>query len=161
MPPLLGQQRCFRSRRALRELRFLHWGRFKCIANVVEDEEQIPVVQAQAVSKQGDIWICGDHRIGCGNANDGEFVARVRDGVLADVSFVDPPYNLPISGFVSGGSTVNSSGIGEMSPEEFTTFLASALKVLQMSSYATRVDLRVYGLAARLRAGYRKSPLYP
>jgi len=96
-------------------------------ANVVEDEEQIPVVQAQAVSKQGDIWICGDHRIGCGNANDGEFVARVRDGVLADVSFVDPPYNLPISGFVSGG-------IGEMSPEEFTTFLASALKVLQMSS---------------------------
>ena len=36
-------------------------------ANVVEDEEQIPAVQEQAVSKLGDIWICGDHRLGCGN----------------------------------------------------------------------------------------------
>ena len=48
-------------------------------ANVVEDGEQIPAVQAQAVSKLGDIWICGDHRLGCGNAHDGDFVARVRE----------------------------------------------------------------------------------
>ena len=71
-------------------------------ANVVEDEEQIPAVQAQAVSKLGDIWNCGDHRLGCGDAHDGDFVARVRDGVLADVCFTDPPYNVPIAGFVSG-----------------------------------------------------------
>jgi hypothetical protein len=71
-------------------------------ANVIENEEQIPAVQAQAVSKLGDIWICGDHRLGCGNAHNGAFVAGVSDGVLADVCFTDPPYNLPIAGFVSG-----------------------------------------------------------
>jgi DNA modification methylase len=107
-------------------------------ANVVEDEEQIPVVQAQAVSKLGDIWICGDHRIGCGNANDGDFVGRVRDGTLANVSFVDPPYNVPISGFVSGKGRNQHrefvQGTGEMSPEQFTTFLVASLKVLQTSS---------------------------
>ena len=107
-------------------------------ANVVEDEEQIPAVQAQAVSKLGDIWICGDHRLGCGDAHDGDFVARVRDGVLADTAFTDPPYNVPIAGFVSGKGRNQHrefvQGTGEMSPDEFTGFFAAALKVLQASS---------------------------
>jgi DNA modification methylase len=107
-------------------------------ANVVEDEEQIPIVQSQAVCALGDIWICGNHRLGCGNAHDGDFVAHVRDGVLADVCFTDPPYNVPIAGFVSGKGRNQHrefvQGTGEMSPEDFTTFLATALKVLQTSS---------------------------
>jgi DNA modification methylase len=107
-------------------------------ANIVEDEEHIPAVQAQAVSKLGDIWNCGDHRLGCGNAQDGDFVARVRNGVLVDVCFTDPPYNVPIAGFVSGKGRNQHrefvQGTGEMSPDEFTAFLAAALKVLQASS---------------------------
>jgi DNA methylase/ParB-like nuclease domain len=107
-------------------------------ANVVEDGEQIPDVQAQAVSKLGDIWNCGNHRLGCGNAHDGDFVARVLDGVLADVSFIEPPFNVPIAGFVSGKGRNQHrefvQGIGEMSPDEFTDFLAAALAVLQSSS---------------------------
>ena len=107
-------------------------------ANLVEDGEQIPTVQAQAVSKLGDIWVCGDHRLGCGNAHDRDLVARVRDAVAADVCFVDPPYNVPIAGFVSGKGRKQHrefvQGTGEMSPDEFTGFLAAALTVLQASS---------------------------
>jgi DNA modification methylase len=109
-------------------------------ANVIEDEEQIPAVQAQAVSKLGDIWNCGDHRLGCGNAHDGDFAARVRGGGLVDACFTDPPYNVPIAGFVSGKGRNQHrefvEGTGEMSPDEFTGFLAAALKVLQASSSA-------------------------
>jgi DNA methylase len=68
-----------------------------------------------------------------------DFVARVLDGVLADISFIDPPYNVPIAGFVSGKGRNQHrefvQGIGEMSPDEFTDFLAAALAVLQSSSY--------------------------
>lgn len=107
-------------------------------ANVVEDEEQVPAVQAQAVSVLGDIWNCGDHRLGCGNAHDGDFVARVRSSVMADACFIDPPYNVPIAGFVSGKGRNQHrefvQGVGEMSPDEFTAFLAAALKVLQAAS---------------------------
>jgi DNA modification methylase len=107
-------------------------------ANLVEAGEQIPAVQAQAVSKLGDIWVCGDHRLGCGNAHDGDFVVRVREAVPADVCFVDPPYNVPIAGFVSGKGRNQHrefvQGTGEMSPDEFMGFLAAALKVLQASS---------------------------
>ena len=107
-------------------------------ANIIEDGEQIPAVQEQAVSILGDIWNCGDHRLGCGNAHDGDFVARVRGGVVADTSFIDAPYNIPIAGFVSGKGRNQHrefvQGIGEMSPDEFTSFLAAALGVLQASS---------------------------
>ena len=108
-------------------------------ANVFE--EQTLALQAQPVSKTGDIWACGDHRLGCGSAHDRDFVARVRDGVLADVCFTDPPYNLPIAGFVSGKGRNQHrefvQGTGEMSPDQFTDFLAVALEVLQKSCSAS------------------------
>ena len=104
-------------------------------ANIVEGEERIPPVRTRPVTKFGDIWICGDHRVACGDAQDGNFVAQVRDGKSANVSFVDPPYNVPIAGFVSGNGRNQHreflQGTGEMSSEEFTGFLAGALKVLQ------------------------------
>jgi DNA modification methylase len=100
-------------------------------ANVVEEP----------VSKIGDIWVCGDHRLGCGSALDSDFVARVRDGVLADVCFTDPPYNLPIAGFVSGKGRNQHrefvQGTGEMSADQFTDFLLVALEVLQKSCSAS------------------------
>jgi DNA modification methylase len=106
-------------------------------ANLVEDEAKIPPLQATAVSRLGDIWLCGDHRLGCGNAHDRDFVARVSKGVLADVAFTDPPYNVPIAGFVSGKGRHQHrefvQGTGEMSAEQFTGFLAIALGVLKAS----------------------------
>jgi DNA modification methylase len=104
-------------------------------ANVVEDEATIPPVEATAVSRPGDIWRCADHRLGCGNAHDRDFVVRVSEGLLADVAFTDPPYNVPIAGFVSGKGRSQHrefvQGTGEMTAEQFTEFLATALKVLK------------------------------
>jgi len=106
--------------------------------NVAEDEAEIPSVAEIAVSAKGDIWECGRHRLGCGDALDQAFADSVLGGAKANVSFVDPPYNVPIAGFVSGKGRVQHrefvQAVGEMSPEEFTAFLAAALKVLKTSS---------------------------
>jgi DNA modification methylase len=105
--------------------------------NLVEDEAKIPPVEATAVTRPGDIWRCGDHRLGCGNAHDGEFVSRVSEGLLANVAFIDPPYNVPIAGFVSGKGRNQHrkfvQGAGEMSAEQFTVFLTTALDVLKVA----------------------------
>lgn len=45
-------------------------------------------------AKLGDVWRCGDHRIGCGDSTSGEDVARLLAGRHADVAFTDPPYNV-------------------------------------------------------------------
>src|SRR5216684_6766307 len=69
------------------------------------DDEVIPQVPVTPRTKLGDIWILGDHRVGCGDGRDAEFLQRViGHGARVDAAFLDPPYNLRIGGFaVSAG----------------------------------------------------------
>jgi hypothetical protein len=107
-------------------------------ANVFETGRDIPQTATIAVSQLGDIWVCGRHRIGCGDARDLAFVQRVCGGRVANVAFVDPPYNVPIGGFVSGKGRHRHreflEGSGEMSPDAFFALLRDALLVLKASS---------------------------
>ena len=59
---------------------------------LIEDDE-IPEVE-EAITKQGDIWILGDHRLLCGDATKKEDVDILMDGKKADMVFTDPPYAL-------------------------------------------------------------------
>jgi DNA modification methylase len=107
-------------------------------ANVFDTGRDIPKTATTAVSHLGDIWICGRHRIGCGDARDLDFVRQVCGGRAANVCFVDPPYNVPIAGFVSGKGRHHHreflEGSGEMSPDDFFALLRDALLVLKTSS---------------------------
>lgn len=105
---------------------------------VEEDSEdpadEIPQINGAAVSKLGQLWQLGDHRILCGSALDTTAFAAVLEGGLADFIFVDPPYNVPIQGHVSGNGAVQhrefAMASGEMSKAEFTTFLRAAFSLL-------------------------------
>jgi ParB-like chromosome segregation protein Spo0J len=66
------------------------------------DDEIIPAVPIEPHTKPGDIWVLGEHRVGCGDARDGEFLqAVVGASAKVDAAFLDPPYNVPINGFVN------------------------------------------------------------
>jgi hypothetical protein len=84
-----------------------------------------------AVSRPGDLWTLGRHRLLCGNALDEAAYARLMAGKRAAMMFTDPPYNVPIAGHVSGLGAVQhrefAMASGEMSAPQFTTFLRSAL----------------------------------
>jgi hypothetical protein len=63
------------------------------------DDETIPAVPAQPRTCLGDIWICGQHRVGCGDGRDLDFLGKViGDHAAIDAAFLDPPYNVRISG---------------------------------------------------------------
>lgn len=100
-------------------------------------DTELPALAPDAVSRPGDIWVLGQHHVGCGDALDGAFVAKTLAGAKPSMAFVDPPYNVRIDGFVSGsGSTRHrefAMASGEMSEAQFTVFLASALAVLKAS----------------------------
>lgn len=91
-------------------------------------EDQIPAANGPAVSRFGEVWILGRHRLICGDARDYE---KVLGGRPADLIFTDPPYNVPIDGHVSGKGRIRhrefAMGVGEMSETDFTTFLAQTL----------------------------------
>lgn len=80
-----------------------------------------------AVTRSGDIWRIGPHRLICGDATRAETYAALLGEEKAAMVFTDPPYNVPISGHVSGLGNVRhrefAMASGEMSSTEFTDFL--------------------------------------
>jgi DNA modification methylase len=92
------------------------------------------VSAAPPVSKLGDLWLLGRHRVLCGNALDPEaFTALMREERAA-MAFTDPPYNVPIDGHASGLGTIHHRPFpmasGEMDEAEFTAFLAQTCRNL-------------------------------
>ncbi len=94
-------------------------------------EDQVPPFATAAVSRMGDIWELGRHRLICGDARNPEDYARLMRGDVADLVFTDPPYNVPIDGHVSGLGSIQhrefAMGVGEMSSAAFTAFLQETL----------------------------------
>jgi DNA modification methylase len=59
-----------------------------------ETEDEVPEPPEEPVSKPGDLWVLGNHRLLCGDATTLADVERVLGGQLADMTFCDPPYNV-------------------------------------------------------------------
>jgi DNA modification methylase len=58
------------------------------------DENDVPEPQTVAVSKQGDVWQLGQHRVGCGDSRDPDMVAAVLAGAAPQLMVTDPPYGV-------------------------------------------------------------------
>lgn len=59
------------------------------------EDDAIPEMPEEPVSRPGDVWRLGPHRLVCGDATTAEAYARLfPDGERADMVFTDPPYNV-------------------------------------------------------------------
>jgi len=94
-------------------------------------EDDVPQVATVAVTGVGDVWICGNHRLICGDARVAEVYSRLMPGgEMARVIVADSPYNVPVAGHVTKRGADRrefAMGVGEMSVSEFTDFLAITL----------------------------------
>ena len=86
------------------------------------------------VSKAGDLWVLGRHRVYCGNALEPAAYTALMEDMRATMVFTDPPYNVPIAGNVSGRGSIKhrefQMASGEMTSAEFTEFLTRACRQL-------------------------------
>jgi len=93
--------------------------------------DHIPEPPSIAVSRPGDLWLLGSHRLLCGDARLPEHVASLLRDERADLIFTDPPYNVPIDGHVCGLGSVRhrefAFASGEMTRDQFTAFLTTTL----------------------------------
>ena len=60
------------------------------------DPDDVPEVPEEPVTKPGDLWILGNHRLICGDSTDVLAVERLMDGKKADMVFTDPPYGMKL-----------------------------------------------------------------
>lgn len=108
-----------------------------------EQADSFPEVEEQAVSRIGDVWLCGPHRVVCGNSLEIASFERALEGQQAGAIIGDWPYNLKIEGVVSGlGKTKHKDFLmasGEMSQAEFEQFLVTSLEHCRDSCIKGRV----------------------
>lgn len=77
-------------------------------------------LQRHAMSKMGDVWLLGRHRLVCGDSTKEDSFTALMDGKLANLVVTDPPYNVDYQG--SAGKIKNDN----MGNEAFYNFLLSA-----------------------------------
>jgi len=98
------------------------------------DEDAVPELQAEPVSKLGDVWLLGKHRVMCGDSTSIDSVEALMAGGLADQLITDPPYNVALGmnetpaeakkrNRRTDGLTVMND---EMSDDDFRQFLRDA-----------------------------------
>lgn len=88
------------------------------------------LIKPDPVSRPGDLWLLGNHKILCGSALEAKDYARLLDGDQAQMIFTDPPYNVRVKNISGLGKNKHAEfamASGEMDRAEFLAFLGAAL----------------------------------
>ena len=101
------------------------------------DEDDVPEVTENPVSKVGDIWLLGEHRVMCGDSTNGGDVALLMNGEKADICFTSPPYNagsLEIRGNKSTEKKYNSFEDNQTSEDYFNFLYKNLVCMMEVSN---------------------------
>ncbi|MBT3787121.1 MAG: site-specific DNA-methyltransferase [Alphaproteobacteria bacterium] len=102
------------------------------------DDSPIPSATEHLISKEGDLWFLGNHRLLCGDATSSQDYEALMEGDRATFVFSDPPYNVPINGHVSGKGKSRhdefAMASGEMTEPQFHMFLERVLRLMAAHS---------------------------
>jgi len=105
---------------------------FRIVEPTIEpqcDEDDAPPVRSETISKPGDIWLLGRHRLLCGDATIADDVAKMMGAERADLVWTDPPYNVAYEGKTAESLTIQND---EMSGTDFYQFLYDAYLTMFM-----------------------------
>jgi DNA modification methylase len=94
--------------------------------------DDLPETKPVGVTRAGDLWLVGPHRIYCGNSLNPESYSALMGSRRAAMVFTDPPFNVKIDGHATGLGTIRHRNFqmasGEMTEAEFTDFLAQVMQ---------------------------------
>jgi DNA modification methylase len=113
-----------------------------------KDPDEVPEPPKKPISKPGDLWILGKHRLLCGDANSQTDMERLADGAKPVLLATDPPYGVDYQGG-SGNAKKRDKIEGDASSSIYRTFLPVALGILAKDAaiflwYAGSKGLAVY-----------------
>lgn len=114
-------------------------------------EDAVPPVPAHPVTRPGDLWLSGKHRILCGDAVDPEAVSRLLDAGNPTLLVTDPPYGIELD-----SEWRDRAGLNQRGPAE-PSYLKRRTKGHQETSISgdTRADWsEAFALVPGLQVGY-------
>jgi DNA modification methylase len=99
----------------------------------VDPADDIPQLEQAAVSRRGDLFILGKHRLMVGDARDSASFKQLMRSESASMAFLDPPYNVKVQGHVGGRGRIKhrefACASGELSSDQFVRFLRETLEL--------------------------------
>lgn len=87
------------------------------------DPDDAPPLPDNPVTRPGDVWIMGKHRLMCGDSTSTDHLAQLTQGTLVDMWLTDPPYNVAYEGGTKEKLKIKND---EMGDEQFRQFLRDA-----------------------------------
>ena len=100
-----------------------------------DSADRVPdIPEGPPITRLGDLWLMGEHRLLCANAQDASSYETLMAGQLAAMIATDAPYNVKVPGHVGGKGKIKHQNFlmasGEMSSSEFTQFLKTTFEYM-------------------------------
>ena len=93
-------------------------------AEGLTDEDEVPELEDDPVTVEGDVWVLGKHRLMCGDSTSIDAVDKLMDGNKADMVFTDPPYNIDYQGVSDKREKIKND---KMPDSDFKDFLIQSI----------------------------------
>ena len=130
---------------------------FESEQEVAEHEDDVPEATDAVVSKQGDVWILGEHVLLCGDALIKENLEKLMDGERATMTFTDPPYNVAYVGSftdkqMNRDRSIKNDNLGREYHEFLVAAMANILEYTKGSVYVCMSSAELHTLYSAFKA---------
>ena len=116
------------------------------ITEGLTDEDEVPEPPPEPITKLGDVWLLGKHRVMCGDSTSIDAVDKLLEGQRSDMVFTDPPYNVAFNGRSGKFDIIKNDNLPK---DEFDSFIKDWLQTFNVNkpnSYYICCNWAFYGL---------------
>ena len=108
------------------------------------DPDEVPDTPTDPITKPGDLWILGNHRLLCGDSTNAQHVERLMDGQKADMVFTDPPYNVAFNGRSGKFDVIKNDDLSETDFDQLIADTVSTIQLLKPDAYYIWCNWKFY-----------------
>ena len=110
------------------------------------DEDEVPEAPEEPISKLGDIWKLGNHRVMCGDSTIINEIDKLTEKQKPDMIFTDPPYNVAFNGRSGKFDIIKNDNLEESEFNNFIDTIISNLNILNINTYYICCNWAFYGV---------------
>lgn len=110
------------------------------------DEDSVPDVPEEAVTKHGDVYMLGRHRLMCGDSTSIDDVDRLLNNNVIDLIFTDPPYNVAFNGRSGKHDVIKNDDLSDSDFADFITGVCNVISIVNPKAYYIWCNWKFYGI---------------
>ena len=110
------------------------------------DEDEVPEPPLNPITKLGDVWILGNHRLMCGDSTSIDAVDKLMDGNAVELVFTDPPYNVGFNGRSGKHDVIKNDNLLDSDFAEFIDEVCNTIRTVNPKAYYIWCNWNFYGI---------------